>query len=171
MKKCLLVWLLALPISAQAELIGLDDYGFEVKIEHKVAVSNAKAYQQFLNVGQWWNGEHTWFGQSKNLSIDPRAGGCFCEIDGNKQAMHMQVSYVDPNNELRMTGGLGPLQMLGVYGGMSWQFKKIDATSSTIIFNYKVIGTMEGGLKPLAPVVDKVLNIQLAGLVDKINKG
>jgi hypothetical protein len=31
----------------------------------------------------------------------------------------MAVSYVEPNTELRMIGGLGPLQIMGVQGGMS----------------------------------------------------
>ena len=167
MKKTLLPLLLALPLSAQAELDSVDTYGFELTIERTVAATQEKAYRQFLNVGQWWNQDHTWFGHSKGLTIDPKAGGCFCEIDGKKQAMHMIVSYVDPNQELRMIGGLGPLQMLGVHGGMSWQFSEVDKGKTKITLNYKVIGRMKEGLDKLAPVVDSVLNVQMNNLAAK----
>ncbi|TQV88347.1 SRPBCC domain-containing protein [Aliikangiella coralliicola] len=170
MKKFVFLLTLVLSFNLQAELISQDDYGFEIKIEKTVPVSQAKAYQQFLNVGQWWNAEHTWFGRSENLSIEAKAGGCFCEFNGDKQALHMLVSYVHPNNEIRMIGGLGPLQGLGVHGGMSWRFVKIDENKTKIIFNYKVVGRMEGGLKTLGPVVDGVLNIQIMGLVSRVRQ-
>lgn len=43
----------------------------------------------------------------------PRVGGCFCEINGDQQAWHMAVSFVDPGKTLRLTGGLG-LQLGGL---------------------------------------------------------
>ena len=169
MRTLLLLLCLTLSCSLHAELVSKDKYGFEVKIEKTVPVSTAVAYQQFLQVGQWWNGDHTWFGQSKDLYIEAKAGGCFCEKSGDKQALHMLVSYVDPNNELRMIGGLGPLQSMGVHGGMVWQFKKIDDSNSKIIFIYKVVGRMEGGLDKLAPVVANVLELQVNGLANILN--
>lgn len=167
MKKLLLAALTLACASAQAELGHTDDYGFEVKIERTVTASQTKAYQQMLNVGQWWNKDHTWFGESDKMYIEPKVQGCFCEINGDKQALHMTVSYVDPNNEIRMIGGLGPLQSLGVHGGMSFKFEKLAEHKTKIVFNYKVVGTMQGGLKPLAPVVDKVLTLQLDNLAGR----
>ena len=169
MNKLVLLLLLTLSSVVHAELISKDKYGFEVKIEKTVPVDQASAYQQFLQVGDWWNGDHTWFGQSKDLYIEARAGGCFCEVSGDKQALHMLVSYVNPNKELRMIGGLGPLQPMGVHGGMVWQFEKVDNNHTKIIFNYKVIGRMEGGLDTLAPVVAKVLDLQVSGLANKLS--
>ena len=169
MNKLLIFLLIFLSHSIQAELVSADSNGFEVKIEKLVPVSQPTAYQQFINVGSWWNADHTWFGKSEDLYIEAKAGGCFCEVSGDKQALHMLVSYVNPNKELRMIGGLGPLQAMGVHGGMVWKFEKVDNKTTKIVFNYKVVGRMEGGLDTLAPVVEKVLNLQLSGLANKLS--
>jgi uncharacterized protein YndB with AHSA1/START domain len=152
-----------------AEVSSSDNHGFVIKIERVVDVDQQTAYQQFLNVGQWWNDEHTWFGKASDMSIDAKAGGCFCEKQGNKEAVHMMVSYVEPNKEIRMTGGLGPLQMLGVHGGMSWKFEQTADNKTKITHHYQVVGYMQGGLKGLAPIVDKVQTTQVEGLVKKLS--
>ena len=163
--------LLCVPFFSFSQVIGSDNHGFQIKIESEVNVEKAVAYQQFLQVNQWWHPDHTWFGKSEKLSIDANVGGCFCEIDGEKQAMHMTISYVDPNNEIKMVGGLGPLQMMGLNGGMSWKFDAIDATRTKITFHYQVSGYMNGGLTKLAPIVDKVQRTQLTRLTNLLNTG
>ena len=166
-----LLLLLCLPFVSYSQVIGSDNHGFQIKIETEVNVEKSIAYQQFLKVNQWWHPDHTWFGKSEKLSIDANVGGCFCEVDGDKQAMHMTISYVDPNNEVKMIGGLGPLQMMGINGGMSWKFEAIDATHTKIIFHYQVSGYVNGGLTKLAPIVDKVQRIQLTRLSNLLNTG
>jgi hypothetical protein len=156
--------------SAISEVLESNEHGFTIEIERVVPVKPYIAYQQFLKVADWWNHDHTYFGKSENLTIDATAGGCFCEIDGNKQVLHMTVSFVDPNREIRMIGGLGPLQMMGAYGGMSWKFIPIEDNSTKIIHRYQVSGTVKGGLIPIAPVVDRVQTIQVEGLVNQLKK-
>lgn len=158
-------------VSSHAEVVGSDKHGFELKIEREVNVSRSIAYQQFLNVGQWWSPDHTWFGKAKNLSITPEVGGCFCEISNQKQAMHMTVSFVNPDNEIKMIGGLGPLQMMGINGGMSWKFTSLDDKRSLITFHYQVSGYISGGLNKLAPIVDQVQSLQLNRLASLLNTG
>lgn len=164
-----LYFLLLLPLNLCAEVLSSGDRGFTIQIERQVEVEPAAAYQQFIKVGDWWNAEHTYYGKSENLSIDAKAGGCFCEIEGDKQVLHMTVSYVEPgtssnNPEIRMIGGLGPLQMLGVHGGMSWQFVSVGENKTKIVHRYQVTGYMEGGLDKLAPIVDKVQQMQVDSL-------
>ncbi|SFC91703.1 hypothetical protein [Pseudoalteromonas denitrificans] len=79
----------------------------------------------------------------------------------------MTVSYMNPNNEIRMIGGLGPLQMMGIQGGMSWQFKKISDSKTHIIHKYQVVGFVPDGLDKLADIVDKVQTIQVNNLAKK----
>src|SRR5678815_1763064 len=67
--------------SAQAKVVSSSETGFI--IENSVVVPtdpNASWRALVENVGQWWPSDHTWFGSSQNLRIEPRAGGCFCEI-------------------------------------------------------------------------------------------
>ena len=165
----LIGWLLFVCIfNANAEVIDSDKNGFSIKIETHVKADAATSYQQFLRIGEWWNSDHTWFGKSENLRITPRAGECFCETSGDKEVLHMTVSFVNPNVEIRMIGGLGPLQMMGVHGGMSWKFEEIGPTETKIIHQYQVTGFATDGLDKLAPIVDSVQTIQVKALAAKI---
>lgn len=155
--------------ASQAEVITKSANGFAIKIEVVVEQPVEKTYQQFIKVGDWWNSDHTWFGDASKLSIEPQVNGCFCEIDGDKQALHMTVSYVEPNKEVRMIGGLGPLQMLGVHGGMSWKFEALEDNKTKITHSYQITGYMDGGLDKLAPIVDGVQAIQVKGLQEVLN--
>ena len=149
---------------ASAEVLSSAANGFVIRLETTVNVDNTTAYQQFLNVAQWWDAAHTYYGKSENLTIDAVAGGCFCEISGENQVLHMSVSYVDPGKEIRMVGGLGPLQMLGVHGGMSWKFEQTETGSTKITHQYQVSGYVDGGLDKFANIVNEVQAGQLEQL-------
>ncbi len=81
----------------------------------------------------------------------------------------MTVSYVDPGVEIRMVGGLGPLQMMGITGGMSWKFDSLAAGKTKITHRYQVTGYAKEGFAKLAPIVDSVQSSQLDALVSKIS--
>ncbi|MBU2970456.1 SRPBCC domain-containing protein [Pseudoalteromonas sp. C2R02] len=165
----LLILLFFFSSSLFAEVIQKDKHGFKIIIKKTVNVSSSATYKQFLNISQWWNKDHTWFGKSENLTLEPKAGGCFCEKSKGREVLHMTVSYVDPNTELRMIGGLGPLQIMGVQGGMSWKFSAITQTKTEIIHTYQVVGFMPEGLDKLAAVVDKVQSSQVDSLITQLN--
>ncbi|NVK22710.1 MAG: SRPBCC domain-containing protein [Kangiellaceae bacterium] len=162
----LLITIILTLISPQitAKVLDKAANGFTIEISIETDASVETAYQQFLNVGDWWNSDHTWFGDAKKMYIEPSVNGCFCEIDGTKQAIHMTVSYVEPNKEIRMIGGLGPLQMMGVHGGMSWKFEALDNGMSKITHRYQVTGYSKDGLDKLAEIVNQVQTIQVNGL-------
>ena len=164
-----LLLLLLLPFPAMAEVISASADGFIVKIERQIDVKADKAYQQFVQVDEWWIADHTYFGNSQNLSFDLRAGGCFCEIQGEKQVLHMTISYVNPGKEVRMVGGLGPLQMMGVSGGMSWKFGATEDGKTTITHHYQVSGSEIANLDKIASIVDKVQSMQVDSLVKRLS--
>ena len=165
-----LLFSLALTPAAAADVTSKSQTGFSLKITGEVSASPAEAYRQFINVSEWWIESHTWFGDATKLSIDPRAGGCFCEISGDREVLHMLVTYVEPGKELKMVGGLGPLQMMGIHGGMSWRFIQTEG-GTEIIQSYNVTGYAHGGLSDLAEIVNAVQTSQLNALVKKINTG
>ena len=72
--------------------------GFLVKLEVSVNTPAAKVYDALVGqIGSWWNPEHTYSGDAKNLSIDARPGGCFCEKLPNGGGIeHARVIYVVP---------------------------------------------------------------------------
>ena len=170
MKKLVVLFVIVISFNINAEVISAENHGFEINIERVVNVDQETAYAQFLKINEWWSGDHTYFGDSKNLTIEAKAGGCFCEKLEGREVLHMTVSYVEPNKEIRMIGGLGPLQMLGVHGGMSWKFEAVESNKTKITHHYQVNGYMKGGFTGLAPIVDQVQTIQVDSLVKRLNK-
>lgn len=159
--------ILLLKVSANvvhAEVLEKSGNGFIIQSSAQVKKTPAEAWQQFLNIADWWDADHSWFGDAKNFSIAAKVGGCFCEVDGERQVEHMRVSFVDPNNEIRLLGGLGPLQMMAVHGAMSWKFVTLPSGGTEIVQRYSVSGYMKGGLDQLAGVVDAVQTSQLQRL-------
>lgn len=114
--------------------------------------------------GKWWDPNHTVSGDASRMSIEAKMQGCFCESLGEQAGVvHLVVTMVNPTNLLRMTGGLGPLGLMGVDGNMTWEFE--DAEGGALIrFTYAVGGYREGGLDEIAPAVDYVLGAALGRL-------
>jgi hypothetical protein len=95
--------------------------------------------------------------------IHALAGGCFCELAKDRQAQHMQVVFVDPPTLLRMTGGLGPLQGMGLTGILEWRMAAIP-NGTRITLWYRAGGYTPDDLGKIAVVVDEVQALQLGGL-------
>lgn len=149
---------------AHAEVKDATPQGFTLENSVWVPTTPQAAYAALMNdVGRWWPADHTWWGDASRLSISEKAGGCFCEINGAQQAWHMTVTFTDPGKLLRMTGGLGPLQGMGLHGALEWRFvAEKDGTRITLW--YRVGGYTPDDIGKFAPVVDKVQGQQLGGL-------
>ncbi|MCW3836300.1 SRPBCC domain-containing protein [Sphingomonas canadensis] len=144
---------------AAAEVTASSDTAFTVEYRIALAASPAKVWETITLPGAWWEGEHTYSGSSANMTLDPRAGGCWCEKtkdDGSVE--HMRVLYAQPLAMLRLQGGLGPLQAMPVTGVLSYELKPAgEGTELTIVYSVSGAG---GGLAGLATVVDEVLALQ-----------
>lgn len=150
----------------QAEVKDVKPNGFTLENSQVVPVDAKAAWDALVNhVGAWWPKDHTWWGDASKLSIQPRAGGCFCEIDGPRQAQHMTVTFVDPERTLRMTGGLGPLQGMGLDGALEWRLAQVEGGTRITLW-YRAGGYTPDDLTKFVPVVDRVQGVQLGGLAD-----
>ena len=144
--------------------------GFTVENSEWVDVDPQTAWTALVeDVGQWWPAAHTWWGDSAKLSISPVAGGCFCEIDGARQAWHMTVAFVDPGKLLRMTGGLGPMQGMGLNGALEWRLAEENGGTRIALW-YRAGGYTPDDLTRFAPVVDRVQAQQPGGLAAHLRK-
>lgn len=139
--------------------------GFSLKHEVVISAPPSEVYRSLVQqVGEWWNPQHTYSGDSKNLSIDARPGGCFCETLPNGGGVeHLRVVYLVPGEMLRLSGGLGPLQASGVVGSVTWKLTQAGS-STTVEVTYVVGGFMEGGFERIAPAVNGVIGEQLRRL-------
>lgn len=160
--------LLSSPVRAEVLYIG--EQGFKIENTIQVTSDRQATWKALVeDVNQWWPDEHTWWGKAENLSIQPVAGGCFCEKSGSKSAEHMRISFVSPGELLRMTGGLGPLQGMGMYGVLDWALSD-TAQGTQVTLSYTVSGINPGGYEELTPVVDQVQALQLGGLKDFLQR-
>lgn len=144
--------------ATRAEVLDADTHGFTIRISTPVGAERMAVYGAAVNnVGSWWHGDHTISGFAENLYIDARVPGCFCEKLGHGAGIvHMTVTYLSPGIILRLTGGLGPLGLMGVDGNMTWEFD--DAEEGTVVtLNYAVGGYYADGLDAIAPAVNGVL--------------
>jgi uncharacterized protein YndB with AHSA1/START domain len=146
--------------------------GFLVKDEVSVNASASRVYDALVGqVGLWWNPQHTYSGDSKNLSIDARPGGCFCErLPKGGGVEHLRVVYVAPGEMLRMSGALGPLQASGVAGSLTWKLTS-GRSATAVQVSYNVGGHMDGGFESIAPAVGAVLSEQLRRLKSFVETG
>lgn len=160
-----LALLLSAP-AATAEILDSRPGGMSLRQQVVVPVAPAVAWQALIDVDSWWPRDHTWFPGSK-LSIEPRAGGCFCEIAGERQARHMEVGFVDAPGTLRLLGGLGPLQGMGLYGSLEFTLEAVSE-GTRITMAYVVGGYTTADLPKFAPVVDRVQGVQLAALAQRL---
>jgi uncharacterized protein YndB with AHSA1/START domain len=121
-------------------------------------------YAGIVDISHWWDPAHTYSGDSANLSLNPIAGGCFCEslADGGS-VQHMTVVNVAPNRQLVLRGALGPLQSAGLAGSMSFSLAPA-ASGTTLTFKYTVGGYFPGGLDKVTVAVNGMLHAQLQRL-------
>ncbi|HEV1995649.1 MAG TPA: hypothetical protein VGR03_15060, partial [Candidatus Acidoferrum sp.] len=96
--------LLCFAAAAYAEVADMSSSGFLTKYEVTVNATPANAYKALVDeVGGWWNPAHTYSNDARNLFIDARPGGCFCEkLPNGGGVQHMSVVYASPGQVVRM---------------------------------------------------------------------
>jgi uncharacterized protein YndB with AHSA1/START domain len=164
MKQSILALALCLlAFSAGADVMNAGPGGFTIEHEVVIDAGRGRVWQAAIDeVGDWWNDDHTISGDAGRMSIDAKPLGCFCEkLAGDDGMVHLLVTSVSGNVMLRMTGGLGPLGLMGVNGNMTWEF--FDSGEGTRVkFTYAVGGYRPGGLDGIAVPVDYVIGDALS---------
>lgn len=154
-----------LPLGAAAEVTDAAANGFTTVTEVVIEAPRPAAWQAAVGqVGQWWSPDHTISGDAGRLSIHAAPQGCFCESLGEQAGVvHLTVTMINPGVVLRMTGGLGPLGLMGVDGNMTWEFDDVEG-GTRVRFTYAVGGYRDGGLNQIAGAVDFVIGEALSRL-------
>jgi uncharacterized protein YndB with AHSA1/START domain len=165
MRRSLLAALLLLAAPAAAQ--PLPPYGsFEVVIDRKLNVAPDVAWDQLVHVERWWNASHSYSGDAANLSLEARAGGCWCENWEGGSVEHGRVLNALPGKLLRVAGAFGPLQAQPVVAILSFGLQSTDDGKATLLaVRYRVAGTVG----TLGPPVTEVLAAQVENLVAGLN--
>ncbi len=149
----------AAPLSA--EVAETTASGFVTRDMAEVAATPMQTWLALIRPGAWWNDAHTWSADAANMMLTPQAGGCLCErvpgedradgfsLDGSVQ--HMVVVQAYPLKNLRMRGGLGPLQGEPATGVLTITLEEIDG-GTRIRWEYVVGGYMRYEVPTIATV-------------------
>jgi hypothetical protein len=157
--RALLFALLAAAGTAHADVIGVSPTGFVTRFQRDVQATPAQAFDAIGRLPQWWNPQHSYSGKSANLRFALKAGDCFCEEWDGSSIEHARVLLVMRNALVRLEGGLGPLQELGVNGILTLS-TGVEGGKTFVRLLYRVQGSPEGGFEKLAPIVDRVMGEQ-----------
>ena len=143
--------------AARADVLSAAPGGLVVRTIVEVSAAPEAVYDALTaRVGEWWPADQTWSGNSSNLSIDARAGGCFCEKLSNGGSVQiMQVVWAERGTLLRMSGAPGRLQESAAIATQSWQLTK-SAVGTRVEMTFAAAGYLPGGFEKLAPAVDEV---------------
>jgi uncharacterized protein YndB with AHSA1/START domain len=148
--------------AAHAEVISAIETGFALTRVVTINKPPAAVYAALGRPATWWDSGHSWSGDAKNMTLNLRVGGCFCEsLPATRGGVeHGRVVFASPGKQLRLQAALGPLQAEAVTGTLTWTLKPVDG-GTEVTNTYVVGGMMRGGGTKWAPVVDSVVGVQL----------
>lgn len=151
---------------ARADVASASPNGFLIQAEAEVGATPEQAWRALGQVGRWWNGAHTYSGDARNLRIDLRAGGCWCERWDGQSVEHGRVLIVMEHEgvrTLRYAAPLGPLQEMAVNAVLTFTVSP-HANGAKITMTYRVSGDPSLHLDHVAAPVDGVLMEQFGRL-------
>lgn len=151
------------PAAARVEVAAADQ--FRIVQEVTVPLAPERAWRRLVTVSAWWEGSHSYSGDARNLSLEARAGGCWCERWAGGSVEHGRVLMAMPGRGLRVEGAFGPLQTMAVQAVMDFALSPGEAPGTTRIrLTYVASGSSASQLDAIAPAVDGVLGLQMARL-------
>lgn len=153
--------------AAAAEVANAGPGGFTIRAEATVAAAPERVWRALVRPGQWWSSAHTYSGDARRMSLNPTAGGCWCERWGDGQSVEHGRVVLAMEHEgvrtLRINGALGPLQEMGASGVLTYTVAP-DSAGTKITVTYRVTGDTGLGLEGIAPLVDTVIMEQFGRL-------
>ena len=166
--------LLGLATPAQAEVKQTWAAGFQAVNRVTIAAPPEKVWAALGQVGKWWNGAHSYSGDSANMTMPLTPGGCFCEalpkLGAGAGVQHGVVVMVMPGQTLRINAPLGPLQGEGVDAALTFTLKATADGGTEVTQTFNV-----GGARPeivgFAAGIDAVVSEQLGRLKAYVETG
>jgi hypothetical protein len=172
MKTARLGWIAMLALApallapaAEAAVASSGAGGFAVHHEYTFPGSPEAAWARLIVPARWWSAEHSYSRDAANFTLAAVPGGCWCEtLPQGGFVRHMDVELAMPGHLLRLAGGLGPLQAMGVSGALTITLRA-EGEGTHVIADYAVSGYSPTGFGEIAKAVDAVLGEQLARFV------
>jgi uncharacterized protein YndB with AHSA1/START domain len=158
--------------AASAEVLDSSAAGFTVKTTLTIKASPGDVYSKLIhNIGDWWNPNHTFSRDARNLRLEDHPGGCLCEVLApNGFSRHMEVIFAAPDKRLVLSGALGPMQSMAAGGTLTIQVAPVDG-GTKFEATYAVHGYFAKGMDTFAAPVDMVIADQFTRLKNYVETG
>ena len=148
--------------------------GFRLENGATIDAPPEKVWAALGQVGKWWNGAHSYSGDSANMTMALTPGGCFCEalpkLGAGAGVQHGVVVMAMPSQTLRINAPLGPLQGEGVAAALTFTLKATADGGTEVVESFNV-----GGARPeivgYAAGIDGVVGEQLTRLKAFVETG
>lgn len=157
-----LAWV-ALAAPAQAEVVTSSESGFVIEVQAKSTATAGALWARLIRPSLWWSSAHSWSGDAANMTLDARAGGCFCERWRRGSAEHGRVLQSVPGKLLRLSAPLGPMQSMAVSAVLTFELEPAEG-GTLVRARYITGGNFGMDARKIAPAVDQVLREQVKGL-------
>lgn len=171
--KTMLAFIAALlfPAFAYADITDSSPSGFQLRVAVHIAATPDKVYAALIAPAKWWSPAHTYSKSAANLSIDAKAGGCFCEkLPEGGSVEHLTVASVFPGKLLRLRGALGPFQGHGVDGAMTWELNAANGETDLVV-TYDLGGHIKGGFGDWPAAANGMVTEQVGRLKKFVESG
>ena len=160
---------LAFAGAAHAEVVDKGPSHFRLKFTQQVAAPPEQVFKALSEIGQWWDGAHSYSGKAANMTMPLSPAACFCEALPGGGVRHGVVEAVMPNQLVRIDAALGPLQDEGVSAALTFNLKAKDG-GTELVTTYNVGGARDFIIS-IAPAVDGVLGGAVARLKRYVETG
>ena len=157
--------------AADAAVVHTSPFGFELKQLIHISAPPDKVYAALIKPALWWSPAHTFSGDPTHLTLDARAGGCFCEAlpDGGSVA-HLTVAMAAPSERLLMRGAMGPFMGRGVDGALQIALTPAGGGTDLTLTN-NLGGYLPEGFEAWAGKADAMLAEQMSRLKRYVETG
>ena len=156
---------LAFGLTVQAEVVTSTPDHFTLKLEAESELSPDEIWTRLIDPSEWWQSDHTYSGDSANLTLEPHAGGLWREDWEGGSVWHGTVLQAHPGKTLSLSAPFGPLQGLAVTSVWTITLAPSENGGTLITFDHVTNGTDASQLDQLAPAVDFVKSEALKSLM------
>jgi uncharacterized protein YndB with AHSA1/START domain len=152
-------------VASHAAVLDTQPNGFAIEETAHIAAAPDAVYAALIHPEKWWNSSHSFSQDRANLSLDPKAGGCFCErLPGGGSVQHLVVVDADSaHTVLRLRGAMGPFLGMGVDGALSFSLKA-DKDGTALVLDNNVGGYIKGGFGQWPAMADGMMTDLVAHL-------
>jgi hypothetical protein len=158
---------------AWADIVSASPSTFVLHAQRTISAQPERVWNSLVQVGRWWDPEHSYSRDGRFMSLDPRAGGCWCERWRGGSVEHGRVILVmnqDGMRTLRIAAPLGPLQGMAVNAILTFTVTA-DTAGAKIDMTYRVSGDPSLSLDQVGPGVNTVIMEQYERLIRFVTSG